>query len=642
MPIARTVALVLCAALSFTSAAQATAPTTTTITTPSGPGVLGLVHKETGGNYQFQVGGTSDGTSGAVDVRCYYLDENGARAFVSVVDSVAVNPDGTFSSPSGNASRLSLDPCTVLAVPHGTNPSDLTPFHGPRATAAIASETVQSGGPNDGKRYDFYDAVAMDRGYADFEAAAGCGIDFSRPFLAAPASGLQQEGPHLFDCNGWYVNDEQTGPSTHRTAIRIDGRAALAPHSARDILQSGAWPAITHTPTYDPATGRLTITDDEPLVECATDPGTSQISGSCPPFATDGVVLHRTQIIDHGGRVITQTDAWSSSTGQHALDLASDEYFVGNHRVQQFPGESALTPHTTQYGIVSIASSGHPVSILDETDPALPDGAALNPRSSTSMWPVADTATMMTTTGESYLLHYALTIPASGTLTITRIYAQDFKAADLAVLTSEAEDRLEGPALSLTAPADGTTVNVPSVTVSGNATDNKAVSSLTVNGQPATISSGTFSKDVALAEGPNTITVVASDATGNTATATRSVTYTKPAPPPPPAKPTIAPNGTVSCPAGGAACIASGRWVSRQAFAAAKKKRHRVVLATWSATIQPGKTAKAAPKLTAAGRRLLRKRSVPATRTITARAGSGTPVSSTAKVTLKRIRHRKH
>lgn len=80
------------------------------------------------------------------------------------------------------------------------------------------------------------------------------------------------------------------------------------------------------------------------------------------------------------------------------------------------------------------------------------------------------------------------------------------------------------PALSLDAPSDGTTVNAASITVSGRATDEHGVGSVTINGVAAPLlSDGTFTAVVALQDGPNTIRVVATDTVGNPVTATRTL-----------------------------------------------------------------------------------------------------------------------
>ncbi len=76
-------------------------------------------------------------------------------------------------------------------------------------------------------------------------------------------------------------------------------------------------------------------------------------------------------------------------------------------------------------------------------------------------------------------------------------------------------------------PADQTAVLDPVVEVSGTATDEHAgVETVTVNGQPVTVAGdGTWSTEVDLAEGENTVTVVATDALGNERTESRTVVY---------------------------------------------------------------------------------------------------------------------
>jgi len=90
------------------------------------------------------------------------------------------------------------------------------------------------------------------------------------------------------------------------------------------------------------------------------------------------------------------------------------------------------------------------------------------------------------------------------------------------------------PTLTITAPADKSTVDTPTVKVTGKATDNVGVTMVAVNDVPVTLlPDGTFATTVTLTEGENTIVVKAFDAAGNVATQTLTVTYKKPAPPAP-------------------------------------------------------------------------------------------------------------
>lgn len=81
------------------------------------------------------------------------------------------------------------------------------------------------------------------------------------------------------------------------------------------------------------------------------------------------------------------------------------------------------------------------------------------------------------------------------------------------------------PTLSISAPTEGFITNKSTLTVKGTTDDetSKPVA-ITVNGVPIPVTnSGTFSKDVTLKEGSNTITIVAKDKAGKTTTVTRTV-----------------------------------------------------------------------------------------------------------------------
>lgn len=81
------------------------------------------------------------------------------------------------------------------------------------------------------------------------------------------------------------------------------------------------------------------------------------------------------------------------------------------------------------------------------------------------------------------------------------------------------------PTLSVTSPVNGLETNAAKVTVTG--TTNDATSSpvtLKVNGTAVTVAAnGSFSTEFALAEGSNTITIVATDGAGKSTTVTRTV-----------------------------------------------------------------------------------------------------------------------
>lgn len=88
------------------------------------------------------------------------------------------------------------------------------------------------------------------------------------------------------------------------------------------------------------------------------------------------------------------------------------------------------------------------------------------------------------------------------------------------------------PTLQITAPSNDLITNQKTVTVTGKTDDatSKPVT-VTVNGATVTVGTdGTFTKEVTLAEGANTITIVAKDKAGKTTTVTRRVTVNTSAP----------------------------------------------------------------------------------------------------------------
>lgn len=88
------------------------------------------------------------------------------------------------------------------------------------------------------------------------------------------------------------------------------------------------------------------------------------------------------------------------------------------------------------------------------------------------------------------------------------------------------------PTLTLTNPVDGLITNKAALVVSGKTDDvtSKPVT-VTINGTSVTVNSdGSFSKEITLVNGSNTITVVATDKAGKTTTVTRKVTLDTGAP----------------------------------------------------------------------------------------------------------------
>lgn len=90
------------------------------------------------------------------------------------------------------------------------------------------------------------------------------------------------------------------------------------------------------------------------------------------------------------------------------------------------------------------------------------------------------------------------------------------------------------PTLNVTSPTEGLLTNSKKVTVSGTATAGSAavtLSKVTINGEEVAVGEGgTFSKEITLNEGANTISIVAEDSIGKTTKVDRHVTVDTEAP----------------------------------------------------------------------------------------------------------------
>jgi len=105
-------------------------------------------------------------------------------------------------------------------------------------------------------------------------------------------------------------------------------------------------------------------------------------------------------------------------------------------------------------------------------------------------------------------------------------------ASDLETITITVIDPIvvdvTPPQVQINSPVNGAALTVSPLTVSGTASDDTALTGVTVNGVAATLGSGTFSASVPLVAGANTLAAVATDSSGNTASTSIQVTYTPP------------------------------------------------------------------------------------------------------------------
>ena len=188
-------------------------------------------------------------------------------------------------------------------------------------------------------------------------------------------------------------------------------------------------------------------------------------------------------------------------------------------RIQSTPGPggsakvglSGSQPPNGQGPTVSISS---PVNgFLTSNTPITVTG------SFTGTAPVTVTVNGVTATlsGSSYTASVAL-VEGPNTLTATATNSGGSASASVTVVRDSTP-----PGVTFTSPPDGSVTAETSVLVTGTVTDASPITSFTLNGQTVALTNGAFSTTVSLAVGANPLTASATDAAGNTGSASITV-----------------------------------------------------------------------------------------------------------------------
>jgi hypothetical protein len=519
----------LCALLTIAAALMGAAPalatvTTTHVTTPGNPTFLQW-NEDAVDQATFNIVGTSDGTTGdQVDVNCYDADGD----VDAIAAAVPVQNDGSFSVPNANVSDCANYLWTIRAVPNGADVNSGA-FTGP--TFGVGSRAYSYNGVGR-YNYDFVSVTADE--YSVYNSVSGFSLADSQLFDSSMAGyeGLWASVDAL--------NVSNRDGDSSESEITVDGHDAYTPGGAYYTNSAGVGPpAMSVTEQMDPATGELTIHETDPLVFCGDGSGNiaDPPSGSpptCPgaEFLAAPVTLTRTITESQDGRQTTISDAFSSTDGaSHTLETSYEDNL--NSGYTRFPGESAYTEHADG-ATPSVATSG-PATIFVEEDPTIPAGTD-NVQGAIVYSTPPDRAVFVGSGGEHLQLQYTSVVPAAGSVDLTHTYLQGFDQAALAASASTVVDAAQSPSVSIAAPANDAVVTTEPITITGTASDNAGVSSLTVNGLPTAVNpDGTWSQTLGgLAPGANPVTAVAQDATGNSTQVSQTVIYSPPAAVPPP------------------------------------------------------------------------------------------------------------
>ncbi|HXA54436.1 MAG TPA: hypothetical protein VNV37_06130, partial [Solirubrobacteraceae bacterium] len=347
-----------------------------------------------------------------------------------------------------------------------------------------------------------------------------------------------------------------------RSELQVDGANAYSPAAARtieaeiDFEKTGKFeavklpgaPQVAVTKTFGSASRLATIKEIDPIVKCAPSTAFPPTASSCKEFVETGVELEREWQTSHGDQVASMTDNWRSTNGaSHALGALYDQETVNEGAkggAYQFAGTNVFAPTIAGDTVTLPAGVGKIYYKSDAETPAEGDG--LHPQGAIvyDTPPSEPISVYRPTTAKGgeegayngFVMPYQATIPASGAYTLHMTFIQAYKLAEVEALTAEALASYPPsapPELSITSPANGTTVTTPNVTASGTVTDKRVLTSFTVDGKAVGVGpKGEWSANVSLNKGANTIAARATDQAGFTTEKTVSVTYT-PTPPNP-------------------------------------------------------------------------------------------------------------
>lgn len=223
------------------------------------------------------------------------------------------------------------------------------------------------------------------------------------------------------------------------------------------------------------------------------------------------------------------TLALDSATGKYIADLTLSA-------VGTFPATVEATSNIA--GTVTLSGSEYPGLRLVVEDTAAPTLTITSPENNlvTAAGTVTVSGTAFDTSGIASVTvngtavavaangSFSATVNLSGGSNTITVTATD-EAGNVTTDTRTVARATHGPSLTIVSPVAGFITNENSVLVTGSVSDSVSpVASVTVNGVAALLSGGEFSATASLAEGANTITVVATNSVGLTTTKTVSVT----------------------------------------------------------------------------------------------------------------------
>jgi hypothetical protein len=398
--------------------------------------------------------------------------------------------------------------------------------------------------------YDYEATFPQLKGYWNYYSVSSCGICYSFPFSAGTFA-----QPYY---SSWYLGGYQDrfadgGPS--QSALLIDGKDGFHTYDTAQNEyrydcdnngencswepREGATELQGEIESFNHSTGDVTFVERDDVVTCdASDvdedgDGVDEYQNgnmnadNCEQFVPTGIQFERRITQNRNGQVTSLKDRYISTDGQqHTVNAQYyNEVDYSSDAVWRIPGSESYASYDSGDEITLPAG---PVSTFFGRDSYNND----NPQETggpVSLTYVGRPDRAFFDYEDGLVFEYHRTVGAGGSTSLENIYGHALDKEGVEALGRSVEDQVGGgPVVDITTPGAGTTFGTSRITVSGTAGDNVGVETLKVNGKSVPVSSdGTWSTEIELAEGANTLTAVATDGEGQTATDSVAVTYKK-------------------------------------------------------------------------------------------------------------------
>jgi hypothetical protein len=341
----------------------------------------------------------------------------------------------------------------------------------------------------------------------------------------------------VFSKEGWFDDFDVFlgGPGTEaedRALIKFDQAQIASEVGTAQLVQAKLWVYIEKSQWADSGHNilahRLTSGWSENNVtwNCASDSNTSNGSPDCASqWAGGSYISQPTASVLHA----------HDQTGWVAFDVTADvNAFLSGTANYGWVLKKNAEPDRA-YGVISYTSrDGTPANtpnlmlyVQDDTPPTItpvinpaPNAAGWNNSEVTVSFVCSDSGSGIQTCPDPVV------ISEDGANQVVSGTATD-KAGNSATDSVTINLDMTQPDLAVTSPSEGAVLHQTEVQITGTVADSlSGLTSLTCNGTPVGLASGSFTCDLSLSEGLNSITFISSDTAGNQSEGELKITYT--------------------------------------------------------------------------------------------------------------------